>query len=174
MEALALNHFDYIALVIILVGGFSALFRGFIKDFFSIMLWVAAVYFSITLSYFAFPFFAEYFHNQTTVTVLSYVAIFFVTVLVGTIVLRIVSKLIAWTGLGLIDKILGFAFGALKGFVILCAIYLAVPEQTRQLPLLTESKTIEFIKKGSERLQIIVDEFVLIYSDYQTKKSLPS
>ena len=46
-----------------------------------------------------------------------------------------------------------------------------VPEQTRQLPFVSESKTIEFIKIGAEKLQIVVDEIVLIYSDFRTEKS---
>lgn len=171
METLALNHFDYIVLIVILIGGFSSFFKGFVQDFFTILLWIAAVYVSISFSYFAFPLYAEYFQNQTTVNVFSYGTLFIITVIVGTIALKVIGKLITWTGLGLIDKVLGFIFGALKGFLILCAIYLVVPEQTRQLPFVSESKTIEFIKIGAERLQIVVDEIVLIYSDFRTEKS---
>ena len=174
METLALNHFDYMVLIVILIGGFSSFFKGFVKDFFTILLWIAAVYISITFSYFAFPLYADYFQNQTHVAIFSYGTSFIVTVVAGTIALKIIGKLITWTGLGLIDKVLGFIFGAFKGFVILCALYLVVPEQTRLLPFLSESKTIEFIKIGAERLQIVVDEIVLIYSDFRTEKSQPS
>ncbi|MEY2972649.1 MAG: Colicin production protein [Pseudomonadota bacterium] len=174
MEALALNHFDYIVLTVILIGGFSSLFKGFVTDFLSLMLWVAAVYASISFSYFAFPIVAQYFQNETTITIVSYLALFVVTIIIGSLVLKVIAKLINWIGLGPIDKVLGFMFGALKGFIFLCAIYLALPEQTRQMPFIKESRTEEYIKIGSSKLQTVVDKFVLIYSEFRTDKSQTS
>ena len=174
METLALNNFDYIAIIILLIAGFSAFINGFIKDFFSFLLWFLAIYVSMTFSYFATPIFTEYFQNETIIIVLSYATLFLVTVIAGTVALNIISKLVSWTGLGLIDRVLGFIFGAVKGCVILCAIFLAVPDQTRQLPFVSESKTIQYIEIGSKYLQVIIDETLLIYSDYKNQDSQSS
>lgn len=174
METLALNNFDYIAIIILLIAGFSAFINGFIKDFFSILLWFLAIYVSMTFSYFATPIFTEYFQNETIIIVLSYATLFLVTVIAGTIALNIISKLVSWTGLGLIDRVLGFVFGAVKGCAILCAIFLAVPDQTKQLPFIAESRTIKYIEIGSKYLQVIIDETLLIYSNYKNQDSQSS
>ncbi len=85
--------------------------------------------------------FQETFSNDTLRYGLSFVLIFFLTLVLGTIVAFILGKLISATGLSGIDRLLGGIFGLLRGVLIVTigVLLLSMTSLVKQ-PFWTESQ----------------------------------
>jgi membrane protein required for colicin V production len=118
------NWVDYIILVIIGLSTVVGVFRGFIKEAISLLVWVAAIFVAIKL----FPPLGQYIHkhgiNSIIVSnIIAFVGLFLITLLIGLIINIVISLLIEKTGLNATDRLLGIVFGLVRG-VLLVAILL--------------------------------------------------
>lgn len=120
--------FDMVVLGITLVLGLKGLFRGLIKEVFGIIGIIGAIFvasrISADIGNLIAPFLAL--ENQTTIKLIG-----FILALVGFWVIVyvlgvIVSKIFSASGLGLVDRIFGFLFGAAKVFLIFSVIAYAL------------------------------------------------
>lgn len=57
-------------------------------------------------------------HSETAANLLGFFAVFFAFVLVGALIGKLLSKLFKWTGLSWLDRLMGAAFGLVRGAVI--------------------------------------------------------
>jgi membrane protein required for colicin V production len=114
------NIFDIVVLVLIFFLGLKGLFRGFIKELFGIAGIVGGVYVASRLSEDVASFITPIFSIQSESLailigfVLTLALIWVVIYIVG----MGVSKATELSGLGIVDRILGFIFGAGKIFLI--------------------------------------------------------
>ncbi|QKJ22243.1 CvpA family protein [Poseidonibacter lekithochrous] len=120
--------FDMVVLGITLVLGLKGLFRGLIKEIFGIIGIIGAIFVASRISgdigNLIAPFLAL--ENQTTIKLIG-----FIIALVGFwaivyVLGVIVSKIFSASGLGLVDRIFGFLFGAAKVFLIFSVIAYAL------------------------------------------------
>lgn len=121
-----LNWIDYIFLAIVVGTGIFGFLRGFIKEIISVVTWILAVFGALHYG----DMFTGYMHNLSddpvVLTYLSRGATFLVIFIVGWITGFILTMMFNVTGLSIFNRILGLAFGGIKGFVFLLAItYLA-------------------------------------------------
>lgn len=120
--------FDMVVLGITLVLGLKGLFRGLIKEIFGIIGIIGAIFvasrISADIGNLIAPFLAL--ENQTTIKligfILSLVGFWVIVYVLGVIV----SKIFSASGLGLVDRIFGFLFGAAKVFLIFSVIAYAL------------------------------------------------
>lgn len=118
------NWVDYIILVIMGLSTLVGVFRGFIKEAISLLIWVAAIFIAIKF----FPSIGQYIHHHAIDSiiisnVIAFAGLFFITLLLGLIVSIVISLLIEKTGLSATDRLLGIVFGLVRG-VLLVAILL--------------------------------------------------
>ena len=107
-------------LVLIAIGGAAVLglVRGFVTEVLSLFAWVAIVF---MLKIFHTPLAHALSHSVGTVTgaaVLSFAIIAGVTYFGGRMVARSIGARTRDSGLGAVDRALGFGFGALKGLIL--------------------------------------------------------
>ena len=121
-----LESLDWILLAVLGFSMLLGLMRGIVQEVLSLAGWVAAFYLA---QYYA-PSMAQWLPMQGSSEILRFAA-GFVVVFVGVLIAQalitgVIKKMLSVVGLGLIDRLLGSLFGALRGVVILLAVTLLV------------------------------------------------
>ena len=121
-----LNMVDYILLAVVVLSLLLGLMRGFVREIIAIIAWVIAV----MLMMFMAPLWAHYFSgisaNHTVQLYCTYGAILIVVWIVGAIVGKIISRMVDYSSLMLVNHFLGGVFGAVRGVVICVFLALVV------------------------------------------------
>lgn len=120
--------FDLIIISITLILGLKGLFRGLIKEVFGIIGIIGAIFVASRISKEVGDLLAPILvlENEATIKLIG-----FIVALVGVWIVVysagiIISKIFAASGLGIIDRIFGFVFGAAKIFLIFSVISYAL------------------------------------------------
>lgn len=118
------NWIDVVIVVLIVLSAIVGLVRGFVREAFSLATWIAAIVLS-ALYYEALagvvPFDVG---NITVQRTLSFALIFLGVLLVGSLINYLINRLAKAVGLGGIDRVLGGAFGVLRGALLVTLLVL--------------------------------------------------
>ena len=116
--------FDLIILTITLILGLKGLFRGLIKEVFGIMGIIGAIFVASRISKEIGDLIAPILvlENEATIKLIGFVIALVAVWLVVYSAGIIVSKIFSASGLGVVDRIFGFIFGAAKIFLIFSVI----------------------------------------------------
>lgn len=109
---------DWIILGVLAVSTLISIRRGFVKEALSLLTWVAAI---LVARLFAAQFtvvLAPYIETESLRLGAAYIVLFIATLMVGGMVNYMVSELVKMTGLSGLDRLLGMAFGFLRGGII--------------------------------------------------------
>ncbi len=127
------NYFDVTIASIILILGIKGFMQGFIKEAFGLLGLIAGVYFASRLADTAAAFIdTNFFHLENTqlLKLIGFLVILTVIWLGATIIGAIFSKLTNQSGLGFINRLLGFILGGGKYFLIFALIITALSNVT--------------------------------------------
>ena len=116
--------FDLIILTITLILGLKGLFRGLIKEVFGIIGIIGAIFVASRISKEIGDLIAPILvlENEATIKLIGFIVALVAVWLVVYSAGVIVSKIFAASGLGIVDRIFGFVFGAAKIFLIFSVI----------------------------------------------------
>jgi membrane protein required for colicin V production len=116
-----LSSIDWILLAVIGFSMLLGLLRGIVQEIFSLAGWVAAFYLA---QYYA-PNMAQWLPMEGSSEMLrfaaGFVVVFVIVLIVQVLITGVVRKMLSMVGLGVLDRLLGSLFGALRGVVILLA-----------------------------------------------------
>ncbi|MCW1383379.1 CvpA family protein [Novosphingobium sp. KCTC 2891] len=113
-----MTGFDYVVFLIVAVGAIGGFFRGFVEEVLSLAAWCAALF---AVRYLHEPltlWLAPHLSNETGAGVLAFALLLVVPTLLTRFIARHVGRASRASMLGPIDRLLGFGFGAVKGFII--------------------------------------------------------
>lgn len=112
------SYLDLALVGIVLVSALLSMVRGFTREVLAIASWAAA----FAAAYYFYPqllpFAKQYIHKDALALAATVAAIFFVTLIVVSIVTVRISDLILDSKVGPLDRTLGFVFGAARGFAL--------------------------------------------------------
>jgi len=110
---------DWICCAVLALSLSIGAWRGLVYEIFSLVNWVLA----FLLAQWAAPSIAQFLPMHGASDMVRYGAAFFCSfilcLLVGSVLVFLTKKVVYVTGMGLVDRLLGLAFGSLRGMVIL-------------------------------------------------------
>ena len=118
METLGLNVTDLVILFVIGSSGIISLFRGFTKEFLSLLLWVFAFFASVGLEGYVTPKISEIIGNEEASKIIASVLIFIISIIIGGFLINLISRIVKWSGMSGFDKFMGVLFGIGRGCLL--------------------------------------------------------
>jgi len=118
MSGADLNLLDYGLLGVLLLSSVLGLFRGLVREVLSLVAWVLAFWFAQRYTGELSDHMQAIIRTGSLRQLTAFLALFLGSLIVFALVNRLLTLLIRASKLGSLDRILGCAFGALRGVVI--------------------------------------------------------
>lgn len=119
IAALGLGNIDLILLGAIVFSGCYGLFRGFVKESLSMVVWLVAIVLAFRFPHLVSPYLEPWVTNSLIRLVFSGIVVGVAAVVIGNTVVNIASFFINKFGLSSTDRLLGLLFGTARGVVVL-------------------------------------------------------
>jgi len=113
---------DYAIVGLILISSIIGLFRGFIREAFSLVIWVLAIWVGLTFSREFSGFLEGLISYPSARIAAAFAVLFFVTLILGAIISYLLGELVKRTGLTGSDRFAGMIFGIARGFIVVAII----------------------------------------------------
>ena len=130
---------DIILAALILFGFIRGLFKGLFVEIASLVALVLGVYGAIHFSYFAADLLeSKVDWNEKTINIVAFAVTFVIIVLAISLAGKALTKLADFAALGLLNKLLGGVFGALKIGLILSVLLIVFNKLNKTLPFMEQ------------------------------------
>ena len=113
-----MNWIDASILIIMVLSSIFGIWRGLVREILSLVTWIFALLVARRYSDVLASFLFSSFDNQTISYVVAFALIFIIVMMLGTLLNFLLSKLLMFTGLKFIDRLLGGVFGIARGVII--------------------------------------------------------
>jgi membrane protein required for colicin V production len=121
-----MNGADLAILAIGLISMLVSLFRGFVREAFSLLVWIAAGYIALRASGPLALEMSPWIEIPSVRVIVAFVGVFLTVLVVGALCNYLLGKLVSSTGLSGTDRLLGAIFGVLRGAaIVLVAVIVA-------------------------------------------------
>ncbi len=161
MEAPPINLTDAAVVLVILISGLLAFFRGLVHEVLAVVSWIGAALATIYGFPYARPYATELITVPLIADMVAGVGIFLVTLVVLSVLTNFVSHRIRQSALGPLDRSLGLVFGFLRGAVLIAVARLALnsllPREDHP-EWITEAKVRPLVARGAVLLVSILPE----------------
>lgn len=168
MDSLPINLADLIIIVVLLASGVFALVRGFVHEVLGVASWVGAAFVTLYAYPLIQPWVLEVIAVEFIASLLTGVGIFLVTLVLFSVLTRIISNRIQQSSLGALDRSLGLLFGIARGAVIVVLAWLAlgylVTEEDRP-GWIQEARSRPLVERGASLLLALVPPALLESGD---------
>lgn len=121
------SNYDVIFLGITLASGILAMFRGAVSEVLSLSIWFLAFAMMKYYSEFIDKFIPESVSNQLLRSVIVFIIAFIIIAILITILKKLCASIIKSIGLGGLNMVLGFIFGAIRG-IFICSLIVIIIE----------------------------------------------
>ena len=152
--------FDYAVIGVILLSGFFAYARGFVREALSIAAWINASFIAL----YAFPYVAPLFEKALPKGVIANAAAAGVVFILALMILHMVSSRLARrvkdSALSPVDRTFGLLFGLARGMILVCIGYILLgwllPSGKDQPRWFAEARSAPFLDAGAGKLRAFV------------------
>jgi membrane protein required for colicin V production len=161
MNVMYFSFVDLLVVGVVVVSAIFATYRGFVSETLSIVAWAAAAFAAIYFGPFVAPLFRGLVSSATFATILGYGAVFLVVLIPLSFVSYRFAEGVKNSPVGTLDRALGFAFGVVRGLVIIGIGYLifsAVVPIPSQPAWVADARLLPVIQGSSEALLSLVPD----------------
>lgn len=172
-----MNGADLVILVILAVSIVVSLFRGFIKEVFSILVWAAAIVAAFQVAGPLAGALEPVIDLPSARFILAFAAVFVLVLVVGGLIGFLVGKMVEKTGLSPTDRLFGGLFGLARGLVIVVlAVLLLRVTPFAEDPWWGDSRLLPTFEALAEQARVWLPESVrgLLDPENQSLKSTVS
>lgn len=117
-----MNWADWAIIAIVGISMFFSLLRGFVREAMSLVTWVAAFIIARLFSPSLVVLLQPYIETPSLQLGAAFALLFFATLIVGALITRLIGMLVSATGLSATDRVIGMAFGAVRGGILVVII----------------------------------------------------
>ena len=163
-----LTALDWIILAVVGFSALTSVFRGFVKEASSIVSWVAS-FVVASRFYSQLAVYMTFSNDGLTRSVVASIILFVGTILILGFISQVICSLVQKVGLSGFDRLLGVAFGVVRGVLIVCAV-LALAQMLFKLHILTFVKDYSWYAQSAfvPELQRIVNWFFIYMGTPET------
>lgn len=163
-----LTYLDATLLVVAFISGLLAMYRGFTREILSILSWVIAalsvLYFILKQKNLAEDL-ATRIGTQVSIVQIGMGAIlFFIVLILVHLITSRISDFILDSSIGIIDRILGFIFGLIRGFILVLIPFMFyetfISDPNKQLPWVRDAKSQPYLKDVGNYLKTVIDTYL--------------
>jgi len=163
-----ITYLDAALLAVCFISGLLAMYRGFAREMLSIVSWAVAAAAVLYFVIFHKPFAQDMAQQMGTQVAVAQIVVGAVIFLIVLIVVHLVTARLSDTILdsriGMIDRVLGFLFGVVRGFVLVVIPYMFYeaffPEPNMQVAWVKESKTLPYIKGAGDSIRYLLEAYM--------------
>lgn len=164
MDSLPINLADLIVIIVLVVSGIFAFVRGFVHEVFAIGSWIAATFVTLYAFPHAQPMVERYIPTEFFASLVTGVVIFLVSLILFSILTRLLSNRVQDSSLGALDRSLGLLFGFARGAVIVILAWIGLtflmPEE-EIFDWVKTAKSRPLVERGADLLMTLVPEDLL-------------
>ena len=160
-----MTGFDLIVLLIVGVGAIGGFLRGFVQEVLSILAWVLAIFAIRFLHTDLTAAILDFMGSPITASILAFALLLLIPYAAMKLISRVAGRSSRNSVLGPVDRVLGFAFGALKGIIIVVVAFslLVLGYDTvwgsKGRPVwIAEARTYQLVDAGSRAMVQIIAE----------------
>jgi len=121
-----MSGIDYVILAVIVVSALIGIWRGFVREALSLLVWVVAFWFAYSWSQDLAFVLADFIVDPGLRLIVTFVVLFLSVHIAGFVVSRLLSALIRSVGLKGVDRVAGAGFGLVRGIVAIAVLVLLV------------------------------------------------
>lgn len=163
-----LTYLDAALLAVGFISGLLAMYRGLARELLSIISWIAAAgvgaWIFLTKKDLSADVAAQTgLPPQIALAVVALVVALIILIIVHLITARI-SDAILDSRVGMIDRVLGFAFGALRGFILIVIPYMFYesffPDEKTHFPWVRDAISLPYIKSTGASIRTVLMQYV--------------
>jgi membrane protein required for colicin V production len=152
-----MNAFDIIVIGVLGLSALFALFRGFVREAFSIGSWFGAAVATWYAFGYAYPIAQKFITSDTVAKFAAGASVFLISLILLSLIASALSSQIQHSALSSVDRALGLAFGAARGVLIVwlgfLALSWAIPEQPDWI---RQARTRPFLEYGAGVLKSMI------------------
>lgn len=113
-----MNGLDYAILSVIGISALLGLWRGFVRETVSLLVWITAFGLAMTLSAKLAAHLSGVIDNPSTRAAAAFIFLFVAVLVVGVLVNYLLASLVKKAGLRVSDRVLGGMFGMVRGVLV--------------------------------------------------------
>ena len=151
----AVSSFDLIYLIITIFSLIKCSRKGFVLSILAALKWLLAYVITLILFPRIKPHVRDIFDNEYVLDLTLGITLFIIVVYIILFLNKGISKVVSYSGLGILDKIFGFFLGFLRGYIISVCIFSTVSifyNHNKWPVKLHDSLTFPYVEKGSNFL----------------------
>lgn len=119
---MAFNWMDWVLLAVVAVSALISLKRGFLREALSLVIWFASIILSLMFYKPLAQLLQPYIESPSLQQLAAIIGLFVTCLVIGGLLSFLLSQLVAVSGLGGTDRLLGMVFGALRGVVVVVVV----------------------------------------------------
>lgn len=155
-----MNAFDFAVIGIVLVSGFFAFYRGFVREALSIAVWISAAVAALYAIPYVQPLFERMLPKGIVAEIAAGGAVFILALMVLHLVSGALARRVKDSALSPIDRSLGLLFGLARGLLLACLGYIALawfmPPGERPPKWFAEARSAPLLAAGADKILRIV------------------
>jgi membrane protein required for colicin V production len=137
------NWIDFVFIALIVLSGLISLYRGFVREVFSLATWILAIWVGVRFAAEAAVYLPAAVSDETLRLGIAFGVLFVLILILGGVVGILATRLVRGTGLSGTDRSLGVAFGLLRGVLIVALlVFLAALTLVPEEPWWQESRLV--------------------------------
>ncbi len=150
-----ISLFDIVYIIITILSLIKCYNKGFVLSLLSASKWLLAYVITLFLFPKTKPYVEDIIDNEYVLDIALGICLFIVIIFIILLINKGISKAVTYTGIGGLDKVFGFFFGFIRGYVISVCIFATVDiiYNSERWPIdVDNSFTFQLVEKGSNYL----------------------